>query len=102
MLGDHVGRNEPETEHEQERHDDHVVEVPEDGDEVRDEIVAEMNMVAEGVKTTAAVLEIAAREHVEMPLAEHVGRVLDGSAQPAEIVRDLMLRTAKSEMHGIR
>jgi glycerol-3-phosphate dehydrogenase (NAD(P)+) len=67
-----------------------------------DDIVAEMNMVAEGVKTTAAVLEIAAREHVEMPLAEHVGRVLDGSAQPAEIVSDLMLRKAKSEMHGIR
>src|SRR5213079_3405539 len=34
-----------------------------------DEIVAEMNMVAEGVKTTAAVLELAAREQVEMPLA---------------------------------
>jgi glycerol-3-phosphate dehydrogenase (NAD(P)+) len=67
-----------------------------------DDIVAEMNMVAEGVKTTAAVLEIAARERVEMPLAEHVGRVLYEGAQPAEIVSDLMLRKVKSEMHGIR
>ena len=34
-----------------------------------DDIVNEMNMVAEGVKTTAAVLELADRHDVEMPLA---------------------------------
>ena len=33
-----------------------------------DEVVSEMNMVAEGVKTTAAVIELAARHEVEMPL----------------------------------
>ena len=47
-----------------------------------DEIVSEMNMVAEGVKTTAAVLELAARHEVEMPLAEFVGRVLYEGARP--------------------
>jgi glycerol-3-phosphate dehydrogenase (NAD(P)+) len=67
-----------------------------------DEIIAEMHMVAEGVKTTAAVLEIAAREGVDMPLAQFVGRVLDEGARPADLVPELMLRKAKPEMHGIR
>jgi glycerol-3-phosphate dehydrogenase (NAD(P)+) len=66
-----------------------------------DEIVAEMNMVAEGVKTTAAVLELAAREQVEMPLAEFVGRVLYEGALPADLVPELMGRRAKPELHGI-
>ena len=67
-----------------------------------DEIVAEMNMVAEGVKTTAAVLDLAAREKVEMPLAEFVGRVLYEGARPADLVPELMGRRAKPELHGIR
>jgi glycerol-3-phosphate dehydrogenase (NAD(P)+) len=67
-----------------------------------DAIVAEMNMVAEGVKTTAAVLEIAAREKVEMPLAEFVGRVLYEGARPADLVPELMGRRARPELHGIR
>src|SRR6185295_14375697 len=64
-----------------------------------DEIVAEMNMVAEGVKTTAAVLELAAREKVEMPLAEFVGRVLYQGARPADLVPELMGRRARPELH---
>jgi len=67
-----------------------------------DEIVTEMKMVAEGVKTTAAVLEIAARQEVEMPLASFVGRVLYDGARPADLVPELMLRSAKTELHGIR
>jgi glycerol-3-phosphate dehydrogenase (NAD(P)+) len=67
-----------------------------------DEIVAEMNMVAEGVKTTRAVLDLAAREHVDMPLAAFVGRVLYEGARPADLVPELMGRRAKPELHGIR
>jgi glycerol-3-phosphate dehydrogenase (NAD(P)+) len=67
-----------------------------------DEIVAEMNMVAEGVKSTLAVLELAKRYEVEMPLASFVGRVLYEGAQPADLVPELMLRKAKPELHGIR
>jgi glycerol-3-phosphate dehydrogenase (NAD(P)+) len=67
-----------------------------------DEIVAEMNMVAEGVKTTAAVLDLAAREKVEMPLAEFVGRVLYQGARPGDLVPELMGRRATTELHGIR
>ncbi len=67
-----------------------------------DDIVSRMKMVAEGVKTTAAVLELARRSDVEMPLASFVGRVLYEGAQPADLVPELMLRKAKPELHGIR
>jgi len=67
-----------------------------------DDIVSEMNMVAEGVKTTSAVLELAARHDVEMPLAAFVGRVLYQGARPADLVPELMLRKAKPELHGMR
>ncbi len=66
------------------------------------DIVDEMKMVAEGVKTTAAVKELAARESVDMPVAEFVGRVLYEGARPADLVSELMGRDAKPEMHGIR
>jgi glycerol-3-phosphate dehydrogenase (NAD(P)+) len=67
-----------------------------------DAIVSEMNMVAEGVKTTSAVIELAARHNVEMPLASFVGRVLYEGARPADLVPELMLRKAKPELHGMR
>jgi glycerol-3-phosphate dehydrogenase (NAD(P)+) len=67
-----------------------------------DDIVSEMNMVAEGVKTTAAVIELASRYDVEMPLASFVGRVLYEGARPADLVPELMLRKAKPELHGMR
>jgi glycerol-3-phosphate dehydrogenase (NAD(P)+) len=67
-----------------------------------DDIVNEMNMVAEGVKSTAAVIELAQRFDIEMPLAAFVGRVLYEGARPADLVPELMLRKAKPELHGIR
>jgi glycerol-3-phosphate dehydrogenase (NAD(P)+) len=67
-----------------------------------DEIVAATNMVAEGVKSTRAVLALAARHDVEMPLASFVGRVLYEGARPADLVTELMLRKAKPELHGLK
>ena len=66
-----------------------------------DEILAETNMVAEGVKTTAAVLKLAARERVDMPIATLVGAVLYEGRQPADLVPELMLREAKAELYGL-
>jgi glycerol-3-phosphate dehydrogenase (NAD(P)+) len=66
-----------------------------------DEIVAEMHMVAEGVKTTSAVLELAAEHGVEMPIATMVGAVLHEGLRAADMVPALMLREAKPELHGI-
>ena len=59
-------------------------------------------MVAEGVKSTGAVIELAQRHAVEMPLASFVGRVLYEGARPADLVPELMLRKAKPELHGMR
>ncbi len=67
-----------------------------------DDIISEMNMVAEGVKSTTAVLELAARNGVDMPLASFVHRVLYEGAHPADLVPELMLRKAKPELHGMR
>lgn len=66
-----------------------------------DEIVAEMGMVAEGVKTSKAVVDLAAKVDVEVPIAEHVVRVLYEGVSPQEMVLSLMLRSAKPELHGM-
>lgn len=67
-----------------------------------DEITASTNMVAEGVRTTAAVLELAARTGVEMPIASVVGSVLYDGRKPADLVPELMLREAKPELQGLQ
>jgi glycerol-3-phosphate dehydrogenase (NAD(P)+) len=67
-----------------------------------DEIVSEMNMVAEGVKSTGAVLALAAEHDVDMPIAAMVGAVLYDGRRPADLVPALMVREAKPELHGIR
>lgn len=63
-----------------------------------DEIIAEMKMVAEGVKTTRSVLGLAERTGVDMPIATHVGMVLEGAITPKEGVLSLMTREAKREL----
>jgi len=67
-----------------------------------DDIIAELDMVAEGVKSTRAVLELAATHRVDMPIASMVGAVLYEDRRPADLVPALMLREAKAELHGIR
>jgi glycerol-3-phosphate dehydrogenase (NAD(P)+) len=66
-----------------------------------DEIIAEMKMVAEGVKTARSVVTIAGKVGVEMPIAEQVVAVLDGEVSAADVIVRLMSRSAKSESHGI-
>jgi glycerol-3-phosphate dehydrogenase (NAD(P)+) len=61
------------------------------------EVVDEMQMVAEGVKTTRAVLDLADRSGIEMPIARHVGHVLYDGLDPKEAVLRLMSRVAKPE-----
>jgi glycerol-3-phosphate dehydrogenase (NAD(P)+) len=66
-----------------------------------DEIVADMKMVAEGVKTSRAVVDLARRRGIEMPIAEQVVAVLYEGRLATEIVPALMQREAKPELHGI-
>jgi glycerol-3-phosphate dehydrogenase (NAD(P)+) len=62
-----------------------------------EEVIDDMKMVAEGVKTTRAVLDLAAKFDVEMPIATHVGRVLYDGLGPREAMLSLMTREAKPE-----
>jgi glycerol-3-phosphate dehydrogenase (NAD(P)+) len=66
-----------------------------------DDVIADMHMVAEGVKTTEAVLALAQRVGVEMPISTLVGAVLYEGRKAAEIVPALMLREAKPELRGL-
>jgi glycerol-3-phosphate dehydrogenase (NAD(P)+) len=62
-----------------------------------EEIIGEMRMVAEGVKSTRPILDLAASQGVDMPIATQVNRVLEGEAHPREVVLTLMTREAKAE-----
>ncbi|UCF05438.1 MAG: NAD(P)-dependent glycerol-3-phosphate dehydrogenase [bacterium] len=62
------------------------------------EILNEMVMVAEGVKTTRAAVKLATRVGVELPIAEQVYSVLFHGKNPRKAIRDLMVRKAKKEM----
>jgi glycerol-3-phosphate dehydrogenase (NAD(P)+) len=66
-----------------------------------DEIIAEMKMVAEGVKTSKAVVALAQANGVEMPIAEQVVAVLYEGKRAVDIIPALMQREAKAELHGI-
>lgn len=61
------------------------------------DILAEMNMVAEGVKTTLSGFKLAAREGIEMPILEQVHAVLYEDKNCAEAVKDLLQRDLKAE-----
>ncbi|MBI2899402.1 MAG: NAD(P)-dependent glycerol-3-phosphate dehydrogenase [Planctomycetes bacterium] len=61
------------------------------------EVLAEMSMVAEGVWTSKAALELAREKGVEMPITEAVVRILHQGKAPREAVRELMGRLPKSE-----
>lgn len=62
-----------------------------------DEIVGSMKMVAEGINTTNAAVELARRHAVEMPIAEQMYQMLHFGLNPREAVRRLMERTLKVE-----
>ena len=62
-----------------------------------EEIVSEMKMVAEGVKTTRAVLDLAARHAIDMPIATQVGKVLYEAEHPRAAVLSLMTRQPRPE-----
>ncbi len=61
------------------------------------DILAETKTVAEGVRTTQSVYQLAHKLGVELPLTEQVYRILYEDKDPAQAVRDLMTRELKSE-----
>ena len=65
------------------------------------DILAEMRMVAEGVRTTAAALALGARHGVELPLAAQMAAVLDGRTPALQAVEALMLRPQRAEVDRV-
>lgn len=61
------------------------------------DVLGEMEMVAEGVDATRAVRGLARKLGVEMPITEQVYQVLFRGKEPLRAVTDLMLRQAKPE-----
>ncbi len=61
------------------------------------DITASMKNVAEGVRNTLTVLELAARAEVEMPIIEAVHRVIYQGISPNQALRELMARELKAE-----
>ncbi|MGD9703541.1 MAG: NAD(P)H-dependent glycerol-3-phosphate dehydrogenase [Acidimicrobiia bacterium] len=66
-----------------------------------DDIVGEMTMVAEGVKSCASVLSLAEAHHVEMPITEQVVEVCHRGRSAVEALSLLMQRGGKPELEGI-
>jgi glycerol-3-phosphate dehydrogenase (NAD(P)+) len=62
-----------------------------------EEITGSMRMVAEGIKTTAAAIELARRCAVEMPITEQMYQMLHFGLPPREAVRRLMERSLRGE-----
>ena len=62
-----------------------------------DEIVGAMQMVAEGIKTTKATVDLAARHGVEMPISSQMFEMLHFGVAPREAIRRLMERSLKGE-----
>jgi glycerol-3-phosphate dehydrogenase (NAD(P)+) len=61
------------------------------------EIVASMQMVAEGVPTTYSAQECARRLGIETPIIDQVRAILDGAASPREALSALLNREPKAE-----
>jgi glycerol-3-phosphate dehydrogenase (NAD(P)+) len=62
-----------------------------------EKILGEMVMVAEGVKTTESIMQLARRFSVDMPISTEVYNVLFENKKPEQGVYDLMTRELKRE-----
>jgi glycerol-3-phosphate dehydrogenase (NAD(P)+) len=66
-----------------------------------EEIIEEMSMVAEGVKTSKVVMELGEEYGVDLPIAASVYSVVHEGAPATEAYRGLLGRHVRSEMHGM-
>jgi glycerol-3-phosphate dehydrogenase (NAD(P)+) len=66
-----------------------------------DEVVSEMKMVAEGIKTSSVVMELAEQYDVEMPIAREIHGVVHGGRTATDAYRGLLRRDHRSELHGM-
>jgi glycerol-3-phosphate dehydrogenase (NAD(P)+) len=62
-----------------------------------DVILEELGSTAEGVNTTAVLIELAQREQIPVPISHQVFLLLNGKINPKEAVTILMERQLKPE-----
>jgi len=62
-----------------------------------EDIVGSMKMVAEGIKTTNAAVDLARRCSIEMPISEQMFQMLHFGVSPREAIQRLMERSLKGE-----
>ena len=63
-----------------------------------EEILKNLGMVAEGVKTAKSAWDLARREGVDMPLAQAAYQILYDGRAPRDIVYELMGRALRKEL----
>ena len=67
-----------------------------------DDALSSLGQVAEGVPTTRAAMTLSRRHSVEMPITEKMYQVLFEGLDPRRAIAELMLRSPKHELHGVR
>ncbi|MCK5288564.1 MAG: NAD(P)-dependent glycerol-3-phosphate dehydrogenase, partial [Candidatus Omnitrophica bacterium] len=65
-----------------------------------DDIIKDMNMVAEGVETVKAAFKLSRKLNIDMPITKEVYSVLYKGKSPKKAVEDLMTRPLKTEKIG--
>jgi glycerol-3-phosphate dehydrogenase (NAD(P)+) len=66
-----------------------------------EQVNAEMQQVAEGVKSARTVMQLAEEHEVVMPIAAEVDAVINDGRHPAEAYRGLRRVAAESEQHAV-
>ncbi len=61
------------------------------------DIVHSMSMIAEGIETTTAAVDLGRKYNVELPITVQMDSILRGGRAPREAIRELMERTLKTE-----
>jgi glycerol-3-phosphate dehydrogenase (NAD(P)+) len=62
-----------------------------------EEILAQKQQTAEGVKSCRSILELARKHDVDMPITEHVVQVVHEGMHPVDMLKSLMGRETKAE-----
>jgi glycerol-3-phosphate dehydrogenase (NAD(P)+) len=61
------------------------------------DIVSSMTMIAEGLETTSAAVQLARKLNLELPITQQVDSILQGRRTPRDAIRELMERALKTE-----
>lgn len=66
-----------------------------------DEVLEQMGMVVEGIRTTKAAYQFAQEQQVDMPITEGLYQILFDDKKPKNVVEQLMNRNKREEMDDI-